>query len=90
MLDQKLIRENPTFVENNLSLRGKVFDIASIHKLTLERKNIDIEISSLQSESKKLSKIIGQEIRNSNNANSQELNELKDKGNKCRKKSFRI
>ena len=84
MLDQKLIRENPTFVENNLSLRGKAYDIPFIHKLSLERKEIDIEISSLQSESKKLSKIIGQEIRNSNNANSQELNELKDKGNKYR------
>ena len=84
MLDQKLIRENPSFVENNLSLRGKVYDINSIHKLTLERKEIDIEISSLQSESKKLSKIIGQVIKNSNNANSQELNALKDKGNKYR------
>ena len=84
MLDQKLIRENPTFVENNLSLRGKNFDIPSINKLTIERKEIEIEISNLQSESKKLSKIIGQEIRNSNNANSQELNKLKDKGNNYR------
>ena len=86
MLDQKLIRENPTFVEDNLSLRGKVYNIPFIHKLSLERKEIDIELSNLQSESKKLSKIIGQEIRNSNNANSQELNELKDKGNKYRTK----
>ena len=84
MLDQKLIRENTTYVRDNLSLRGKVYDIAFIQKLSLERKEIDIEISSLQSESKKLSKIIGQEIRNTNNANSQELNELKDKGNKYR------
>ena len=84
MLDQKLIRENPILVEKNLSSRGKVYDIPSIHKLTLERKNIDIEISTLQSESKKLSKIIGQEIKNANNANSKELNELKDKGNKYR------
>ena len=84
MLDQKLIRENPTFVEDKLSLRGKVFDIPFIHKLTVERKEIDIEISSLQSESKKLSKIIGQEIINSKNTNSQELNELKDKGNRYR------
>ena len=82
MLDQKLIRENPTFVENNLSLRGKVYDISSIHELTVRRKEIDIEISTLQSESKKLSKIIGQEIRNSNSANSKEINELKEKGNK--------
>ena len=84
MLDQKLIRENPTFVEDNLSLRGKVYNINFIHKLTLERKKIEIEISSLQSESKKLSKIIGQEIRNSNDSNSQELDELKNKGNKYR------
>ena len=86
MLDQKLIRENPSFVEDNLSLRGKVYDINFIHKLTIERKEIDIEISNLQSESKKLSKIIGKEIRNPNNADSQELNNLKDKGNKYRTK----
>ena len=56
MLDQKLIRENPTFVEENLSLRGKVYQISHIHELTVKKKEIDIEISSLQSESKKLSK----------------------------------
>ena len=52
MLDQKLIRENPTSVEENLSLRGKVFKISHIHKLTVKKKDIDIEISSLQSERK--------------------------------------
>ena len=81
MLDQKLIRENPTFVEENLSLRGKGFNISPIHKLTIEKKDIDISISSLQSESKKLSKLIGQEISKSLNNNSQELNELKKQGN---------
>ena len=90
MLDLKLIRENPTFVEEKLSLRGKVFDIEFLHKLTLERKEIDIEISCLQSESKKLSKIIAQEIRNSNNHDSQALNELKDKGNNYRIKTSQL
>ncbi len=86
MLDQKLIRENPTFVENWLSLRGKGFNISHINKLTIQKKEIDIEISTLQSESKKLSKLIGQEIRNSNKHNSQEINKLKDQGNKYRVK----
>ena len=58
MLDQKLIRENPTSVEENLSSRGKVYKISHIHELTVKKKDIDIEISSLQSESKKLSKLI--------------------------------
>ena len=79
MLDQKLIREKPKFIEENLSLRGKFFNISPIHKLTLEKKEIDIEISNLQSESKKLSKSIGKLINKSQNNSSQELKELKKK-----------
>jgi len=30
VLDQKLIRENPTSIEESLSLRGKVFNISNI------------------------------------------------------------
>ena len=84
VLDQKLIRENPTSVEENLSLRGKVYNISHIHELTVKKKEIDIEISSLQSESKKLSKLIGQEISKSKNNDSPELIYLKKKGNEYR------
>ena len=84
MLDQKLIRENPTSDEENLSLRGKVYKISDIHDLTVKKKDIDIEISSLQSESKKLSKSIGQVIGKSQNNNSQAINDLKKKGNEYR------
>jgi len=86
VLDQKLIRENPTSVEESLSLRGKVFNISQIQELTLQKKEIDIEISSLQSESKKLSKLIGQEISKSKNNDSPEVNNLKKKGNEYRTK----
>jgi len=84
VLDQKLIRENPTLVEENLSLRGKVYKISHIHELTIKKREIDIEISSLQSESKKLSKSIGQVIGKSQNNHSQELNDLKKRGNEYR------
>jgi seryl-tRNA synthetase len=84
VLDQKLIRENPTLVKENLSLRGKVYKISHIHELTIKKKEIDLEISSLQSESKKLSKSIGQVIGKSQNNHSQELNDLKKKGNEYR------
>ena len=86
VLDQKLIRENPTSVEENLSLRGKVYNISHIHELTVKKKDIDIEISSLQSESKKLSKLIGQEISKSQSDDSPELISLKKKGNEYRVK----
>ena len=38
MLDQKLIRENPSSVEKNLSLRGKIYKISHIHELTVRKK----------------------------------------------------
>ena len=84
MLDQKLIRENPTSVEENLSLRGKIYEISHIHKLTIKKKEIDTEISHLQSESKKLSKLIGQVIGKSQNTNTEEIDNLKRKGNEFR------
>jgi len=84
VLDQKLIRENPTSVGDKLSLRGKVYNISHIHELTVKKKHIDIEISNLQSESKKLSKLIGQEISKSKNNDSPELISLKKKGNEYR------
>ncbi len=84
MLDQKLIRENPTFIKDRLSLRGNDFNISETHRLTIDKKEIDIEISNLQSESKQLSKNIGQTIRN--NDDSEGLITLKERGNKLRVK----
>ena len=81
MLDQRLIRENPSLVEKKLSTRGKVVDISQIHNLTIERKDIDIKLCDLQSESKKISKLIGQKISNSENKNSNELTKLRNEGN---------
>ena len=40
MLDQKLIRENPTSVEENLSLRGKLYNISQIQELTVKKKKL--------------------------------------------------
>ena len=88
MLDQKLIRENPTSVEENLSLRGKVYKISHIHDLTVKKKEIDIEISSLQSESKKLSKSIGQLIGKSQNNNPKERLSILDLHLKKRRPSY--
>ncbi len=86
MLDQKLIRENPSSVEDHLSSRGKDYDIYHIHELTVKKKEIDTEISSLQSESKRLSKLIGQVIGGSLKNSEQELNDLKKRGNEYRVK----
>ncbi len=84
MLDQKLIRENPTLVEEKLLRRGLKIDLSNLHCLTLKLKDTDIELSKLQSESKKLSKLIGKNYQNVNESNLQDLNNLKKEGNKLK------
>ena len=76
MLDQKLIRENPTLVEKKLSRRGKNFDLSNLHQLTLKLKDTDIELSNLQSESKKLSKLIGNFYQQNNDLSTKDLNKI--------------
>ena len=84
MLDQKLIREDPDFVEKKLSLRGKPIDLSNLNKLTLEIKELDIKLSELQSESKKISKLIGHHYKNPKDSSIDNLDNLKNKGNQLK------
>ncbi len=81
MLEQKLIRENPKLIEDKLSRRGPKLNLSDIHNLTVKIKEIDIELCNLQTESKKISKLIGEKVRNLENKNTEELIKLKNKGN---------
>ena len=81
MLDQKLIRENPTLVEEKLSVRGIKLNLSHLQKLTIELKNKDTELSNLQSESNKISKLIGNYYHNQKDYSIGDINELKSNGN---------
>ena len=81
MLDQKLIRENPTLVEEKLSVRGIKLNLSHLQKLTIDLKNKDTELSYLQSESNKISKLIGNYYHNQKDSSIGDINELKSNGN---------
>ena len=81
MLDLKLIRENPTLVEEKLSRRGVNVNLSNLQKLTIKYKDKDIELSNLQSESNKISKLIGKHYQNENEFILEDLNQLKRNGN---------
>ena len=84
MLDQRLIRENPKLVEELLSVRGINLDLSHLQGLTIEIKNKDIELSNLQSESNKISKMIGNFYHNQKDVLLVDINELKKNGNKLK------
>ena len=81
MLDQRLIRENPRLVEEKLSVRGINLNLSHLHELTILIRNKDTELSNLQSESNKISKLIGTYYHNQQDALKSDIKELKEKGN---------
>ena len=81
MLDQRLIRENPKLVEEKLSVRGIDLNLSHLQELTILIKNKDTELSNLQTESNKISKLIGSYYHNHKEISVSDINELKKKGN---------
>ena len=81
MLDQRLIRENPRLVEEKLSVRGINLDLSHLQELTIAIRLKDTELSNLQSESNKISKLIGNYYHNQKDASAIDINELKRNGN---------
>ena len=81
MLDQRLIRENPRLVEEKLSVRGINLDLSHLQELTIAIRVKDTELSNLQAESNKISKLIGNYYLNQKDASAIDINELKKNGN---------
>ena len=81
MLDQRLIRENPRLVEEKLSVRGINLDLSHLQGLIISYRNKDTELSRLQSESNKISKLIGNYYQNKKDSSAIDINELKKNGN---------
>ncbi len=81
MLDQRFIRDNPRLVEEKLSLRGVNFNLSHLQELIIAIRNNDTELSNLQSESNKISKLIGNYYYNQKDSLAIDINELKRDGN---------
>ncbi len=60
MLDNQLLRENPTFVAEELLKRGFEFDVKGFQLLEDERKKLQVDTQALQNERNQRSKAIGQ------------------------------
>ena len=85
MLDQRLIRENPTLIEEGLRLRGMKVDLKPLQEKSNELKNIEEARSNLQAKGNQIGREIGQKIKTGVNSKSPELKDLRDQGNEIKK-----
>ena len=85
MLNLKLIRDNPTQVQellNRRSLDG--YDIQPIVELDLQQRQLETQRSKLSARGNEIGKEIGQKIRNGSDPKSEEILALRESGNQIK------
>lgn len=85
MIDLKLIREKPEFVQERLSLRGQ-FDLKVIQELDQQIRQLETERSHLQARSNEVGKLVGQQIKSGVSPTDQSIQTLREEGNTLKSK----
>ncbi|WP_269606474.1 serine--tRNA ligase [Prochlorococcus marinus] len=85
MIDQRLLRENPNLISEGLKSRGIDFDLGPLQKLCKELKALEEKRNSLQALGNSIGKEVGQKIKQGLSQDSDEISNLRIKGNQIKK-----
>lgn len=85
MLDIKLIRENPTAVQERLNLRGE-YDLQPILTLDEQRRQLEQERIVLQTRSNDIGKLVGEKIKSGCDPKAEEIKALREEGQQLKVK----
>lgn len=87
MLDIKLLRENPTLVQERLDARkAGEYAIQPILDLDIQQRTLEGDRSQLQARSNEIGKLIGQKIKGGADPKGEEIATLKAEGNEIKQK----
>ncbi|WP_026100374.1 serine--tRNA ligase [Fortiea contorta] len=81
MLDIKQIRENPQLIQESLNSRSGKYDIEPILHLDRQQRELEATRSQLQARSNEIGKLVGQKIKSGTDAQSTEIQTLRNEGN---------
>lgn len=84
MLDLKLLREKPDFVQERLNSRNGNYDIQPILQLDEQRRKLEGDRSQLQARSNEIGKLVGQKMKSGSKPNNPEILQLKEEGNQIK------
>jgi len=85
VLDIKLIRENPTAVQERLNLRGE-YDLQPILTLDEQRRQLEQERIVLQTRSNDIGKLVGEKIKSGCDPKAEEIKALREEGQQLKVK----
>ena len=84
MLDLKLIREKPEFVQERLNRRSGTYAVQPVLELDEQRRRLEVERSQLQARSNEIGKLVGQKMKSGSKPDDPELQALKQEGNQIK------
>ena len=86
MLDQRLVRDNPETIAQQLGRRGKAVDLTKLQLIAQQQRDLEQQRSSLQAEGNQIGKEVGQRIKAGADPKGEDVAELRQKGNAIKQK----
>ena len=86
MLDQRLVRDNPDVIAQQLQRRGKAVDLTKLQLIAQQQRQLEEQRSNLQADGNRIGKEVGQRIKAGADPKGDEVAELRQQGNAIKKK----
>ncbi|MBM5791527.1 MAG: serine--tRNA ligase [Cyanobacteria bacterium M_surface_10_m1_298] len=84
MLDQRLLRDNPELITEQLGRRGMTLDLTGLQLMARQERDLEEQRSNLQAEGNRIGKEVGLKIKGGSAPNSPEVQALRDEGNRIK------
>ena len=86
MIDQRLVRDNPEVIAQQLKRRGKSFDLTGLQLIAREQRAIEEERSTLQADGNRIGKEVGLKIKAGADPKGDDIAALRQQGNAIKQK----
>ena len=84
MLDQRLLRDNPELIRQQLGRRGLELDLTGLQQIARQERDLEEQRSSLQAEGNRIGREVGQLIRAGASPDGPEVAGLREQGNRIK------
>jgi seryl-tRNA synthetase len=84
VLDQRLLRDTPELISQQLGRRGKAVDLAGPQLIAQHQRNLEEQRSNLQAEGNRVGKEVGLRIQAGADPGGAEVKELREQGNRLK------
>ncbi len=84
VLDQRLLRNDPTLITAPLARRGLATDLSGLQQLALQARDLEQQRSELQAEGNRIGRKVGERIRAGAAPGGEEVKELREQGNRIK------